>query len=72
MEEIKIKTPVIQLDQLLKWANVVASGGEAKQIIQAGLVTVNGEIETRRSVKINPGAIISIQDGPEFKVCRDN
>jgi len=40
MEEIKIKTPVIHLDQLLKWANIVASGGEAKQLIQGGQVSV--------------------------------
>lgn len=72
MEEIKIKTPVIQLDQLLKWANVVASGGEAKQIIQAGLVYVDGQVETRRSAKISPGAVISIEDGPNFIVSSDD
>ncbi len=45
MEEIKIKTDTIQLDQLLKWANVVVSGGEGKFLIQSGAVFVNGEVE---------------------------
>jgi ribosome-associated protein len=72
MQEIKIKTPVIHLDQLLKWANVVASGGEAKQLIQGGQVSVNGQIETRRSVKLGPGDIVSMNNGPKFIVGRES
>lgn len=60
MKEIKIKTSTIQLDQFLKWANLVASGGEAKQLIQGGQVSVNGKVETRRSVKVSPGDQIEI------------
>ncbi len=45
----------MKLDQFLKWQNLVSSGGEAKIIIKAGLVKVNGEIEIRRGRKLNKG-----------------
>ena len=48
-----IKT--MKLDQFLKWHNFVSSGGEAKNIIQSGLVKVNGEIEIRRGRKLTKG-----------------
>lgn len=70
MKEVKIKTDLIQLDQFLKWANLVLSGGEAKQLIQGGHVLVNGQIETRRSVKIHPGDLVEIQGGERVKVGR--
>lgn len=50
-----IHTPDIRLDQLLKLADLVGSGGEAKVLIQDGLVSVNGEVETRRGRKLLPG-----------------
>jgi len=52
----------IQLDQFLKLANVVQSGGEAKHLIQGGEVKLNGEIETRRKKKLQQGDIIEIFD----------
>ena len=55
MEIIKIKTPFIQLQQLLKFADVVEEGADAKILIQEGYVTLNGETETRRGKKIYPG-----------------
>ena len=54
-ERIQITTEFIKLDQLLKFANVVATGGEAKMAIQDGDVTVNGEVCTMRGKKIRPG-----------------
>lgn len=60
MQEIKIKTETIQVDQFLKWANLVASGGEAKALIQEGRVLVNGEVETRRSHQIGNGDIVQL------------
>ncbi|MFW6305878.1 MAG: RNA-binding S4 domain-containing protein [Bacillota bacterium] len=69
MQNIKIKTKFIQLDQFLKWANIVMSGGEAKELIQSGNVLVNGEIETRRSHKIQNGEVIEIKGYDEkYKV----
>ena len=55
METITITTEFIKLDQLLKFANLVGTGGEAKLAIQDGLVTVNGEVCTMRGKKIRPG-----------------
>ena len=43
-------------------ANVVGSGGEAKVLIQAGEVSVNGEIETRRGRKLAPGDVVEVED----------
>ena len=54
-ERIQITTEFIKLDQLLKFANVVATGGEAKLAIQEGDVVVNGEVCTMRGKKIRPG-----------------
>ena len=48
METITIHTEFIKLQDLLKFANLVSSGGEAKERIQGGEVTVNGEICTMR------------------------
>lgn len=51
----------IQLDQFLKLKNVVQSGGEAKHVIQGGLVKVNGEVETRRGRKLALGDLVEIE-----------
>ena len=45
----------MKLDQFLKWHNVVSSGGEAKVLINSGLVKVNGQIEKRRGRKLLKG-----------------
>ncbi len=55
MKIITIKTEFIKLQDLLKFANLVESGGEAKERVQAGEVTVNGEVCTMRGKKIRPG-----------------
>ena len=55
MKTITITTEYIKLQDLLKFANLVATGGEAKERIQAGEVTVNGEVCTMRGKKIRPG-----------------
>ena len=43
MEKILIKTETINLDQLLKWASIVDSGGIVKFMIEDQLIKVNGE-----------------------------
>lgn len=60
MEIIKIKTPFIQLQQLLKFADVVEEGADAKILIKEGYVALNGETETRRGKKIYPGDEVEI------------
>ena len=60
MKTVKIETPFIKLDSLLKLADLVSSGGEAKMLILDGMVLVNGEVCTQRGKKIRPGDTISL------------
>ena len=53
--EIPIHTEFIKLQDLLKLAGMVYTGGEAKVLIQEGAVTVNGEVCTQRGKKLRPG-----------------
>ncbi len=50
-----ITTEFIKLQDALKYANLVYSGGEAKALIQEGQVLVNGEVCTMRGKKLRPG-----------------
>ena len=50
------------LGQALKVASLVGSGGEAKVLIQAGEVLVNGEVETRRGRKLHQGDVVEVGD----------
>ena len=65
MKTITITTEFIKLQDLLKFANLVGSGGEAKERIQAGEVAVNGEVCTQRGRKLRPGDRVSL-DGVEL------
>lgn len=58
--EIKIHTEFIKLQDLLKFAGAVETGGDAKLIIQEGRVTVNGEVCTMRGKKICPGDTVEV------------
>jgi len=49
----------IPLDQFLKLADLVASGGEAKHVIRSGVVLVNGDSETRRGRKLIHGDVVT-------------
>ena len=68
MNDIPIRDKMIRLGQLLKLANAVQGGGEAKVRIQNGDVKVNGRVETRRGRQLHPGDRIEI-DGKIFTVC---
>ncbi|MBP1578289.1 MAG: RNA-binding S4 domain-containing protein [Oscillospiraceae bacterium] len=59
---VEITTEFIKLDQLLKFSGAVMTGGEAKEAVVDGYVTVNGEICTMRGKKIRPGDIVGIDD----------
>ena len=54
-EHVKIKTESIRLQDLLKFAGAVGTGGEAKLLIQNGEVSVNGEVCTVRGKKLRSG-----------------
>lgn len=67
MKNIKIETEFIKLEQMFKLANIVSSGGMAKEIIQNGEVLVNGEVEVRRGKKLRPGDIVEFE-GEKFSI----
>ncbi len=60
--EFKITDEYIELYKLIKAADLVDSGAEAKQLIAEGFVKRNGEEETRKRAKINVGEVITIGD----------
>lgn len=62
MTEIKISTEFIKLDALLKFANLVSSGGEAKIRIAEGEVLVNDIPCTLRGKKLRAGDTITLDD----------
>ena len=69
MEKFQLRAgeEFIRLGQVLKAAGFVESGAEAKEVIQDGLVSVNGETETRRGRKLHKGDIASY-DGREIEI----
>ena len=67
MTAVEISDEFIKLGQLLKLANLVSSGVEAKIVKQDGMVKVNGEVETRRGKKIYPQDVVEFQ-GQEVTV----
>lgn len=68
MNTIEITTEYIKLQDLLKIAGLTYTGGEAKVMVQEGLVTVNGEVCTMRGRKIRPGDTVEFE-GKTLEVC---
>lgn len=67
MEIIKLRDEFIKLGQALKAAGLVESGVDAKEVIVQGLVVVNGEIETRRGIKLYDGDEVEF-DGDKISI----
>ena len=57
----------IRLGQVLKASAIAQSGADAKDMIQSGIVSVNGENETRRGRKLYPGDTVSV-NGEELQI----
>jgi ribosome-associated protein len=60
VDEVEVGEGGIRLGQLLKLANLVDTGGGAKQVLEAGDVTVNGRPETRRGAQLKPGDVVAL------------
>jgi ribosome-associated protein len=58
--EVKITTEFIKLDSLLKFAGLCDTGGFAKELVQQGAVSVNGEVCTMRGKKIRSGDVVAV------------
>ena len=68
IEDIEIEPEEIQLDQFLKWAGVLPSGGEVKALLAEGLIFRNGEKESARRRKLHDGDVIEITDMGAWRV----
>ncbi len=66
--DVEIETEEIQLDQFLKWAGVLASGGEVKALLAEGLIKRNGEKESARRRKLKAGDVIEIEGMGAWRV----
>jgi len=62
MREVEITKETVELYKILKFEGVVASGGQAKAVIDDGQVLVNGEVETRKRKKIVAGDVIEFME----------
>ncbi|UEA60816.1 RNA-binding S4 domain-containing protein [Gordonia otitidis] len=58
--DVPVRGDGIRLGQFLKLANLIESGAEAKEVIADGMVTVNGDVETRRGRQLAVGDVISL------------
>ena len=67
MREVPIRGDTIRLGQLLKLADVIDSGAEAREYLLEGSVSVNGEPEMRRGRQLHPGDVV-VADGDELRV----
>lgn len=68
--DIAIHTDTIQLDQFLKLAGAVASGGEVKSLLAVGMILRNDVPETARRRKLVPGDVITIDGNNTYRVVR--
>lgn len=60
--DIGIKDDTIKLGQFVKLANLVETGGQAKELIAGGSFSVNGEVDTRRGRTLRPGDVVCLGD----------
>lgn len=67
MLELELRGEYIELDKLLKAMGLVESGGRARVLITEGVVTVDGQVELRKTAKIRAGQVVGF-DGQQVKV----
>ena len=59
--DVPIRDDSIRLGQLLKLAGVVDDGAMAREVIERGVVAVNGEVDTRRGRQVRPGDVVTFE-----------
>lgn len=69
MEKVYFHTDFVKLQQLMKLADVVGQGSDAKALIQEGYVKLNGEVCTMRGKKVYDGDIMEFE-GESYLACR--
>lgn len=58
MDDVPIRDESIRLGQFLQLAGLIDSGADAKAVIGDGMVSVNGEVDTRRGRQLRPGDVV--------------
>ena len=61
----------IGLDQLLKWAGIIESGGQVKPLLEEKMILVNGNIETAKRRRLFPGDTVEIMEMGCWQVARE-
>jgi ribosome-associated protein len=65
---VPIRDESIRLGQLLKLAGVVDDGAVAREVIERGLVSVEGQVETRRGRQVRPGEVVVLDEAVTIRV----
>lgn len=61
IDDVSIGGDMIRLGQFLKYSGLLDSGGDAKEVVIDGYVTVNGEIDRRRGRQLHEGDLVSFE-----------
>lgn len=69
---VQIETEYITLTNLLKYAGVVMSGGQAHELIEAGMVKLNGQPVSEKRKKIRAGDLVEVKDLAAITVENEN
>ena len=70
--KVQIETEFITLTNLLKFAGVVMSGGQAHEMIEEGLVSLNGQLVSEKRKKIRAGDVVKVKNLAEITVENEN
>ena len=70
--KVQLETEFITLTNLLKFAGVVMSGGQAHEMIEEGLVSLNGQSVSEKRKKIRAGDVVKVKDLAEITVENEN
>lgn len=68
MEKIKIETDMIQLDQFMKWASILQSGGEIRFLLDENRIYINGILCNAKRKKLYPGDIVEIKNIGKYEI----
>lgn len=66
--EVPIRDESIRLGQLLKLSGLVDDGATAREVVERGLVSVNGEVDTRRGRQVRVGDVVALDGGGSLRV----
>lgn len=59
MEDVEVNLP-IRLGQFVKYVSLAGSGAEAAELVRAGKIVVNGDVETRRGHRLSDGDVVAM------------